>query len=280
MTARSDWVFCSGTRIEGSFRDVVDAAAAGGFGRISIWQSQLEMDRKAGMSVADMREYLGERDVRVHEVEPILSWIPVDALPEYAVSVASVPPEVFLDWAVELGAPTVLATDGFGAGCTLPALAESFGRLCDRASDRGLEVKFEFLPWALAPDARTANRMLDLADRPNAGLMIDTWHVLRGPTDAAQLEALDGRRVKGVQLSDGPAQPVLAELPLDAMHHRCMPGQGAAGVVEIVRILDRIGSTAPLGVEVFSDALNARSNEEVGREAGEAMRAVVDEARG
>ena len=53
--AEPDLVFCSGTRLAGSFREVVECAAAGGFQGISVWPSQLAMDRDAGLSVVERR---------------------------------------------------------------------------------------------------------------------------------------------------------------------------------------------------------------------------------
>ena len=51
-------------------------------------------------------------------------------------------------------------------------------------------------------------------------------------------------------------------------------------MVPWLRILDAAGCAAPLGVEVFSEALDALPPEEVGRRCGEAARAVRARARG
>jgi sugar phosphate isomerase/epimerase len=51
------------------------------------------------------------------------------------------------------------------------------------------------------------------------------------------------------------------------MHDRLLPGEGIAGVPQIIRALRDAGSTAPLGVEVFSDALVALDPSEVARRA-------------
>jgi len=274
-----DLVLCGGTRMAGPFREVVEAAVAGGFRGISLFPVQLERDREAGMTPADMRAHLRERGVEVALLEPILSWIPGEALPDLARALAGDPPEVFLDWAAELGAPTVLAVDGFGASCGLEALADSFARLCDAAGARGLDVALEFLPWSSLPDLSTASRLLALVSRPNAGLMIDAIHFHRGPSTLAQLAASDGARILGVQLCDAPARPVLDDLAMDSLHHRLPPGDGVIALVELVRGLDAAGYTGPIGVEVFSDALAGRPAAEVGRLVGDATRAVLARAR-
>ena len=277
--APDELVFCSGTRLHGSFREVVDAAAAGGFRGISIWPSQLAPDAKAGMTPGDMREYLGLRNVEVLELEPILSWVPGAALPDFAREMAGDPPEVFLDWAVELGAPTVLGCDGFGAECSPEELAAAFAVLCDQAAQRDLRVKLEFLPWSSVSDVASANRFLDRVDRPNAGIMLDAIHFFRGANDFAQLEAVAGARIFGVQLCDAPERPVLDDLAQDSLHNRLLPGEGSIPLLRMVKTLDQIGYPGPMGAEVFSDALNERPAQEVGRVVGEATRALLARAR-
>jgi sugar phosphate isomerase/epimerase len=274
-----DLVFCSGTRLNGSFREVVDSASAGDFKAISIWPSQLEIDRRAGLSIQDMRDYLAEREITVLEIEPLLSWVPNESLPEFAREMAGDPPEVFLDWAEALGAPTVLATDGFGAQCGEEMLAEAFASVCDQAAARGLRVKLEFLPWSSVPDVASANRFLDRVDRPNAGIMFDTIHFHRGSGDLGQLEATPGDRILGVQLCDAPESPTLEDLGEDSMHYRLLPGEGVIPLVEIVQTLDRIGYRGPMGAEIFSDVLNELPADEVGRRAAESTRALLRKAR-
>jgi sugar phosphate isomerase/epimerase len=84
--------------------------------------------------------------------------------------------------------------------------------------------------------------------------------------------------VLGVQLNDAPREP--AENMLDeTLHHRRVPGEGDIELVALVRALDAIGCTAPIGVEVFSDALLALPPVEIGKRLGDATRAVLAAAR-
>ena len=104
--------------------------------------------------------------------------------------------------------------------------------------------------------------------------MFDTWHTFRGPTDEAQLEKISGARIGSVQINDAPVQPG-ANLIAETMSARLLPGEGAIPLVRWLRWLDAIGSTAPIGVEVFSSALDALAPVEVGRRCGAAARAVL-----
>jgi sugar phosphate isomerase/epimerase len=108
--------------------------------------------------------------------------------------------------------------------------------------------------------------------------MIDTWHTFRGPSDDAQLRALPGALVGSVQLNDAPAAPG-ADLVAETLAARLVPGEGDIPLVRWLRILDAIGSRAPLGVEVFSEKLDELPPLEVGRRCGEAARALLAAAR-
>ena len=63
------------------------------------------------------------------------------------------------------------------------------------------------------------------------------------------------------------------------MQRRRLPGEGDIDLPGVLRALREGGSRAPLGVEVFSDALGALPVGEVARRARAAVGAVVAEAR-
>jgi len=84
--------------------------------------------------------------------------------------------------------------------------------------------------------------------------------------------------VKAVQVSDV-EDGTITDYLAATMHVRRLPAEGVADLVRWVRLLDGIGSHAPLGVEVLSDALHALPPAEIARRAGDAMRALGAAAR-
>ena len=66
---------------------------------------------------------------------------------------------------------------------------------------------------------------------------------------------------------------------IESMHERLLPDEGDVDVVQLVRILDAIGCRAPIGVEVFSDRLNALPAAEAARRCSTAARHVLERAR-
>ena len=59
------------------------------------------------------------------------------------------------------------------------------------------------------------------------------------------------------------------------MHERLLPGEGQFDLTSLVDVLHDIGTLAPVGVEVFSDALHALAPAEAARRAGEATRQLL-----
>lgn len=279
VLGRDDLVLCGGTLLRRPLRDLVVAARAGGFRGVTLWPHHVEGARAVGMSDADVRALLADHGVVPAEVEPLLSWLPAGSLEASVQRLVGPPPEAFFALAEAVGAPALLAVDGFGAKASRAALADAFGALCEAAARHGLRVKLEFTPWSAIPDAATAWEIVRASGAAGAGLVIDAWHHFRGANDLAQLAALPGARVAGVQLSDAPAAPTGAPLPQESLHARRLPGQGSIDLAGLVRTLDAIGCEAPLGAEVFSDAFDALPAEAAGRRVGDAMRALRKRAR-
>lgn len=275
-----DLVLCSGTLARGTpFVTRLEAAVAGGFTGISLWGRDLAAARAEGWRDADLPPMLADHGLAVAELDPAWWWLPgaadVHVPPEHD------PFDVFAHGEADLfamadllGARSLNAVDVFGGDFTTAQAAESFAGLCDRAADHGLVVHLEFLPWTRVPDVRTAWEVARLADRPNGGIAVDSWHFFRGDPDLAALAAVPGERILGVQLDDAPADPE-ADLVTATLHDRLLPGAGALDLSGLLGVLDGAGCVAPIGVEVFSDDLHALDPIEAARRAGDATRRLL-----
>ncbi len=271
-----DLVLCAGTLASTPLPERIEAAAAAGFQGLSLFLDDLEGARAAGHSDADLRARLADRGLAVAELDPLLTWAPGTEPP------GDTPREGqgFFRWreddfyraAEAVGARSINAALFASEPIPEDALAEGFAGLCDRAADHGLLVHLEFMPFAQIATLEVALRLVEAAGRPNGGVMLDAWHHFRGggKPDAVRSHA---RRILGVQLDDAPA--AAEPDPVDeTLHRRLLPGEGDAGVVELVRALREGGSPAPLGVEVFSDELAKLPPRELAHRAGDALRAV------
>jgi sugar phosphate isomerase/epimerase len=268
-----------------SFRERIDAAVAGGFRGISMWGRDYARARADGHSDDDIRAMLADAGLAVAEVDPAWWWLPGaretgESLPASVddMEVFRFGPDELLRIAEAIGARSLNAVDVFGGDWTVDDAAECLAALCDRAREHGLLVHVEFLPWSRIPDLGTAVAVARGAGRANAGIAVDSWHLARSNSDLAELRALDGDLVIGVQLNDGPAAPE-PDLTYATLHDRRLPGDGEFDLVGLVGAFDAIEAAAPFGVEVFSDELVELDPDECARRAADATRRVLAAAR-
>jgi sugar phosphate isomerase/epimerase len=268
-----DLVLCSGTLRAASLAEKCEAAVAGGFSALTLWPSDVTRAQREGLALADVKKLIADHGLAVADLDALLVWLPGEQFPPGLPSEAE-----FYAIADAVGGRSLNVAQGFGASVDVDRAAEALAGVCDRARERGLLVTLEYLPWSGIPDAATALAIVERSGRANATLMFDTWHTFRGPTDDAQLEKIRGAQIGSVQINDAPTQAG-DNLIAETMSARLLPGEGAIPVVRWLRWLDAIGCTAPIGVEVFSSALDALPPVEVGRRCGAAARAVLAAAR-
>jgi sugar phosphate isomerase/epimerase len=239
-----DLVLCRGSIRRCGLDELADAAVAAGFPGVSLYVDDLDGDPRR------VRRILDDRGLAVAELDGASRWLPGDTRgPDVA---------EMLDAAAEVGARsvTVLALWGstVGSDVSWPDAVDAFGAVCDRAATLGLLVHLEFFPTSGLDTFAAAATLVALAGRPNGGVLLDTWHYLRGG-DAGQWPAgVPGEMVIGVQLGDIAPQPS-PDVRHEMMHDRRVPGTGAGHLHEIVGDLVARGCRAPFGVEVFSDEL-------------------------
>ena len=169
--------------------------------------------------------------------------------------------------AVAAADPSADARDAVQRNCP-------FGRMSvdalDVISDPAVDAVMITSPTATHLD------LVRAADRPNGGLVFDTWHFFRGEPDFEVLAGIPGDRIFYVQLDDAPAVP---SGPLrEETQHRLLPGDGALDLVAAIRALNRIGGLRRVGPEVISPDLAALSVLDAATLAMDRTRALVDVA--
>lgn len=275
---RDDLVLCSGTLLGHGLNGLVEGAVAGGFAGITLWPQDVAGARAAGLSDGEMRALVEDHGLVVADLDPLLDWTP-QALPRPGEAQITLAPEAeFYAMAETFGARSLNVAQGFGAELDLDRAAEDLAGVCDRAAEHGLLITVEFLPWSGIPTADVALDLVRRVGRPNATVMLDTWHWFRGGADLALLRALPADSIGGIQLNDAPAD-VPADLVTESMQARLMPGEGAIPLGDVLQILTEKGVQVPIGVEVFHARHASLSAREIGLECGRSTRRVIDAAR-
>jgi sugar phosphate isomerase/epimerase len=154
--------------------------------------------------------------------------------------------------------PDVEALDG-----AVPPLADvahwatELHQLGVQAAEVGTRVALEPLPFSNITDFRVAAELVVAANHPAAGLVVDIWHLERGPSTLADLAEIPGDKVFVVELNDAPA-PQSFDLFHDTIHHRVLCGSGTFDVKGFIETLQQIGFAGPWGVEIISEAHRRR----------------------
>ena len=276
-----DLVLCAGTLGAAPLREKLEAAAAAGFSGSSIFLHELAKARAEGFADRDVRALAADLGLGLAELDPLLDWLPaaggLDVSGDGA-AMASFGIDEFLDAGEALGMRSI-NTALFGTvPVELDQVAEAFAAVCDRAAEHGLLVNLEFVAFSQLSNFAAALDVVERAGRDNGGVMLDSMHQLRSGGTHAQLRAA-GARVNGIQLNDVTAQAA-PDPVAETLHSRLLPGEGDADPAGMLRELRAGGCTAPVGVEVFSDALNGLAPREAAERAARATRQVIEEARG
>jgi len=129
--------------------------------------------------------------------------------------------------------------------------ATELHQLALQATEVGTRVALEPLPFSNIVDFRVAADLVAAADHPAAGLVVDIWHLERGPSTLADLAEIPGEKVFAVELNDAPA-PQSTDLFHDTIHHRVHCGSGTFDVQGFIEALQGLAFPGPWGVEIIS----------------------------
>ena len=273
-----DLVLSSGTLENPPIEELADAAVAGGYAGVTLWPIAYHPDRPRGRPPQEIRARLEDRGLYVQDVDAHIVWVgPEDPGPPY---MEELPERETLELAEAVGARGVnVLLHGLGPA-DLDTSAEVFAGVCDRAAEHGLRAHLEFSRNRVyGRDLPEAAEIARATGRPNAGLMLDVWHVHFGRGSFADLEKVDGELITGVQLSDVPHQPP-EDLGHATRYARLAPGEGALDLVEFLRALSTGGCRAPLSLEVFdAPRVESRGGAGFARDLAEATRRLQAQAK-
>lgn len=263
---RPENIMWNGTCNQLDYRGQLETAHLSGCDVLSITPVNYKKWRAEGMSIKDMRTMADDLGVRVSHLDPLATWAPEwepdnvekEFLPFFGMSV-----DEFLQCAEELECESFTAICTFPYGAVLiEELIESFAKLCRRA--KGLRVDLEFVPlWGLR-DLASAWKVVDAADAPNGGVMIDFWHFFRCNPDFDLLEQIPASKIHSVQACDARYQRAEGRTPLeDTLEDRLPLGEGEFPVDRILKVLAEKGALQRVGPEYFCKRLHRMSPAEI-----------------
>lgn len=259
-------VFFAGTRQSTPLLERIQAVSDAGFTAMSVWPGDVK-----GVDRGDLASALACAGLTLTDLELIGNWLPdhAGAIGPFADVIRPTLPGKLLPLAESLGVPAVSVVELLGVKWDGPKIGSAFAELCDQAADHGVRLAIEFVPTGAISDLARALEVVERADRDNGGIMVDSWHFFRSGSSLEQLARCPGDRIFSVQLNDAPAQP---ETDLVAgMMNRLLPGEGDLNLKGFINALAQTGTSAPIGIEVFSSRLDALSTSEATRQCAAAL---------
>ena len=278
MTERDhDLMLCWGTVNASTMLELIDAAAVGGYGSISVSPRLYAATLSAGVSNEMLRAALDAQNVRVAVIEPLLNGLPGAHTPDSAPPEHRTLYEFTEDYcyamAEAVGAQTISLSHFLGSPVPMSEMIGVIGPIVSRARARGFAVCVEFIPDTGIDTLATARQIYDAIDDSEFGVMFDAWHFARSGGTLDQLVGLPPGMVTIVQLCDRiESEPGAAYVP---MAGRLLPGTGDLPLVEWTSRLLADHPDAVVGVEVFSGELQAMSAAEAALLAAVATRDVL-----
>ena len=137
-------------------------------------------------------------------------------------------------------------------------LAKDLRKLAMLAVPLGIKVAYEGLSWGRTiNEYNTAWEIVQLADTPNLGVGLDSFHMFAAKTSLEDLELIDPEKIFLVQLADFMWQEIrsIEERITTARHFRVFPGEGvhSQNLADLVRRLYQMGYRGDYSFEVFND---------------------------
>jgi len=164
-------------------------------------------------------------------------------------------------WVLVVPGPTEGRTDAQVTSDTVATLRE----LADTAAEFGISVAFEFMgfPWAAVRDVAGAWAIVQQANRPNLGIIVDTAHFYAGGSTLESIRQVDPERLVVLHIND--VEDVAKSDITDG--HRLYPGEGVIPLQDILGAVLATGWDGVLSVELFREEYWQQDPLAVAREA-------------
>jgi len=233
----------------------IQAAGAAGYRGIGLANHDLAY--WAGRyGCARIRGWLTDAGIEVVELEMLHDWYAEGAARAASNELAA----QMLEWAGELRATHLKVGTGFQGHTTdRPHLVAGLNELCAKAAEVEVAVGLEPMLVAMARTPQEGLDLIEEADVPNAGLVIDTWHLVRAGVDYEAIRHIPAHRITCVELVDGLAEPAEGDIYIDAIEYRRPAGSGEFHLDRFLDALLETGFEGPYGDENLSTVNRART---------------------
>ncbi len=253
--------------MSGTLRQKLEAIAAARFDAIELFENDFI---NFNGSAAQLRAMAGDLGLGIDLYQPLRDF---EGMPDEAFRRSLDRAERKFDVMQALGAPLMLVCSNTSPQSLGDAQrsAAQLHALAERAARRNLRIGFEALAWGRWVKLYAqAWRIVERADHPHLGLILDSFHTLSLRDDPAGIAAIPGERIFFVQMADAPLMAM--DVLQWARHYRNFPGQGQFDMENFFEQVLLSGYDGNLSLEIFNDVFRETPNR---RTALDAMRSLL-----
>lgn len=251
--------------------DKIRIAAAVGYQAIEPWNDELTEYVNQGGTLADVKKAIADAGLKVVSVIALHNWITTEGAGYRA---AMDECRRRMEQAAYLESPYIVASPPREKVDLIRAAAR-FAELLKLGRQVGVTPSMEFLGFVDGvKTVSSAWAIASGAGDPQATVVADVFHMIRGGGSVDDLLELQGGRLAHFHINDVPASPP----PLEQTDSdRVLPGDGIADLPRVLANLRSIGYRGPISLELFNPGLWQKDPTEVCREGLERVRRLVEE---
>jgi len=242
------------------FRFRVEAAAKAGYRGIGLVHADL-MVTADKIGLAEMKKILDGNGIKHVEFEFLDNWFEQGEARRTSDKMRQ---ELF--YAAEFfGARDIKIAPGlFKEEINISLMSEEFAKISLEAANVGTSIVLEIMPFSNVNTIDTALGIVQGANQPNGGLLLDVWHLSRSGIDFSEIEKIPVEFIGAVELDDADKYPI-NPLWQDTIHKRKLPGEGVLNIPAFIKTILAKGYEGPWGVEVLSEVIRKLPLEEMAK---------------
>lgn len=266
--------FNGATSMHADLTTDIKAAGAAGFDYLEIWAAKLRVFLKEH-TASDLKKLFDENNLKPYSINSI-EHITFRSDEDYAKIKAEC--EELSRIASEIDCPYVVVVPGkLPADASKELIVDESARVLDALADIAekfnVNLAFEFLGQTdcSVQTLGLADEIVKKVNRPNVGLVLDSFHFYAGGSTFESIDALDAEKLFIFHIND--SEDRSKEELNDS--HRLLPGLGILPLKEIKAAFDRIGYERVASVEIFRPEYWERDTFELAKDSREAMEKVL-----
>jgi sugar phosphate isomerase/epimerase len=255
----------------------IKIAAKAGYDAVEPWVRELDDYQKNGGKFSDIRKMLDDSGLAVAGGIAFFQWLTEDKV-QREKGLEQMKRD--MDLCASIGGNRIAATASGATNQRLDnfaVLGERYREILETGEQTAVIPQLEV--WG---KSQTMNCLADVlaiaahSGHPKAEILLDVFHLFRGGTQFDSLSLVHGKKMTNFHFNDYPAQPPREQ---QEDKDRIYPGDGAAPLKKIIRILQTIGFNGFLSFEVFNQSYWASGDPlQVAKTGLEKMKAIVNSA--